>query len=107
MVVRFGDARSFKQNMSSARSKRADCMDGDTVKLLVAVLGFGGGIGALITAIVSRRKEIVNRREVIHHHRSDAVPDRAPHPGFTLHRLALWGFLIALLVTFGGCVAID
>jgi hypothetical protein len=43
-------------------------VNSDTVKLLVAVLGFVGGIIALITAIIGRKKEVVNRQEFVYRH---------------------------------------
>jgi hypothetical protein len=41
-------------------------VDDNVVKLAVAVLGLLSGLVALLTAVVGRRKEIVNRHEHIH-----------------------------------------
>lgn len=43
-------------------------MDGEGAKVVVAVIGLIGGVIGLITAIVSRRKEVLNRHEFLHRH---------------------------------------
>jgi hypothetical protein len=47
-------------------------MSNDHIQLVIAVLGFLGGIVALITALVSRRRELIHRKEFVHRYQQEA-----------------------------------
>jgi hypothetical protein len=57
-------------------------LNGDTIKLVVAIIGLIGGLVALITAIISRRKEVINRQEIVHRHEGAAAPGRQSRSTF-------------------------
>ena len=62
------------ETRSIVRFKKGTLTNGDAAKIVVAVVGLLAGMVALITALISRRKEVVNRHEFVHRQISEVSP---------------------------------